>query len=162
MFNSLLKSATEAVSSATQQVVDGAAATEDTVKNGNVAEIATGKVKDMNDSVVKSWVGDKDAPDERSFWDKVGDSAKKIGGELAVTGIKSWLAMTDSKTGIHHKAILGTGLAYFVLPADMIPDVIAGVGFTDDAAALTLAVNSVGNSITDEHEEQARQKWKEF
>jgi uncharacterized membrane protein YkvA (DUF1232 family) len=40
----------------------------------------------------------------------------------------------------------------------MVPDVLAGVGFTDDMAALTLAANSVGNAITDEHEEQAREK----
>jgi uncharacterized membrane protein YkvA (DUF1232 family) len=40
----------------------------------------------------------------------------------------------------------------------MVPDVIAGVGFTDDIAALTLAANSVGSAIKPEHEDQAREK----
>ena len=98
------------------------------------------------------------APDEKTFWRKMKNSVKKAGEEIAVMGIKSWLAMVDSNTSVRHKAILGGALAYFVLPTDMVPDVLAGVGFTDDMAALTLAANSVGNAITDEHEEQAREK----
>ncbi|MFH4614990.1 YkvA family protein [Vibrio diabolicus] len=98
------------------------------------------------------------APDEKTFWRKMKGSVKKAGEEIAVMGIKSWLAMTDSNTSVRHKAILGGALAYFVLPTDMVPDVLAGVGFTDDMAALTLAANSVGNAITEEHEEQAREK----
>ncbi|HHC7307616.1 TPA: YkvA family protein [Vibrio campbellii] len=98
------------------------------------------------------------ALDEKTFWRKMKNSVKKAGEEIAVMGIKSWLAMADSNTSVRHKAILGGALAYFVLPTDMVPDVLAGVGFTDDMAALTLAVNSVGNAITDEHEEQAREK----
>ncbi|ELP9498358.1 YkvA family protein [Vibrio alginolyticus] len=98
------------------------------------------------------------APDEKTFLRKMKGSVKKAGEEIAVMGIKSWLAMADSNTSVRHKAILGGALAYFVLPTDMVPDVLAGVGFTDDMAALTLAANSVGNAITDEHEEQAREK----
>ena len=98
------------------------------------------------------------APDEKTFWRKMKNSVKKVGEEIAVMGIKSWLAMADSNTSVRHKAILGGALAYFVLPTDMVPDVLAGVGFTDDMAALTLAANSVGNAITNEHEEQAREK----
>jgi uncharacterized membrane protein YkvA (DUF1232 family) len=97
-------------------------------------------------------------PDEKTFWHKMKKSVMKAGEELAVMGIKSWLAMTDSNTSARHKAILGGALAYFVLPTDMVPDVLAGVGFTDDMAALTLAANTVGNAITPEHEEQAREK----
>lgn len=98
------------------------------------------------------------APDEKTFLRKMKNSIKKAGEEIAVMGIKSWLAMADSNTSVRHKAILGGALAYFVLPTDMVPDVLAGVGFTDDMAALTLAANSVGNAITDEHEAQAREK----
>ena len=98
------------------------------------------------------------APDEKTFWRKMKNSVKKAGEEIAVMGIKSWLAMADSNTSVRHKAIFGGALAYFVLPTDMVPDVLAGVGFTDDMAALTLAANSVGNAITDEHEAQAREK----
>jgi uncharacterized membrane protein YkvA (DUF1232 family) len=112
---------------------------------------STSTLKAMSDHTAQ-------APDEKTFWTKMKGSVKKAGEELAVMGIKSWLAMTDSETSVKHKAVLGGALAYFVLPTDMVPDVIAGVGFTDDMAALTLAANSVGSAIKPEHEEQARTK----
>ncbi|MDF5306354.1 DUF1232 domain-containing protein, partial [Vibrio parahaemolyticus] len=52
------------------------------------------------------------APDEKTFWRKMKGSVKKAGEEIAVMGIKSWLAMTDSNTAVRHKAILGGALAY--------------------------------------------------
>ncbi|ARV75445.1 YkvA family protein [Vibrio campbellii] len=112
----------------------------------------------VNSASDAAFVQKLQAPDEKTFWRKMKNSVKRVGEEIAVMGIKSWLAMADSNTSVRHKAILGGALAYFVLPTDMVPDVLAGVGFTDDMAALTLAANSVGNAITDEHEEQAREK----
>ncbi|MCI9607057.1 MAG: DUF1232 domain-containing protein [Muribaculaceae bacterium] len=35
--------------------------------------------------------------------------------------------------------MLAGAIAYFVLPFDLIPDVLAGVGYSDDMAALTIA-----------------------
>ncbi|MGF1911318.1 DUF1232 domain-containing protein [Vibrio kasasachensis] len=105
-------------------------------------------------------IGSQTTPDEKSFWSKMRTSAKRAGEDLAVLGIKSWLALADSNTSVRHKAVLGGALAYFVLPTDMVPDVMAGVGFTDDMAALTLAANSVGSAITEQHEQQARDKWR--
>jgi len=112
----------------------------------------------VNSASDAAFVQKLQAPDEKTFWRKMKNSVKRVGEEIAVMGIKSWLAMADSNTSVRHKVILGGALAYFVLPTDMVPDVLAGVGFTDDMAALTLAANSVGNAITDEHEEQAREK----
>ena len=37
------------------------------------------------------------------------------------------------------KAVLFAAAAYFVMPVDMLPDVIAGLGFTDDATVLATA-----------------------
>lgn len=100
-----------------------------------------------------------EAPSEKSFWNKITKGAKKMGEEVAVLGIKSWLAMSDSNTPMSAKVILGGALAYLVMPVDAIPDVIVGVGYTDDLAALGAAVKTVGSAITQEHEEQARDKW---
>lgn len=162
MFKNLIGSVTGAAKSAKDTASSKFNSASDTVKNAGLADKFTDKLKGMNQSVVDDWVGDKDAPDDRTFLEKLGGSAKKVGGDLAVTGIKVWLAMKDPKTDLQHKAILGAALAYFVLPVDMIPDVIAGVGFTDDAAALALAVNTVGSSITEEHEAEAQHKWDNF
>ena len=59
---------------------------------------------------------------------------------------------------IKDKAIIMAVLGYFILPTDLIPDMIAVLGFTDDATALIWALKTVKKNITPEIEEQAKQK----
>ncbi|MEI7931462.1 MAG: DUF1232 domain-containing protein [Alphaproteobacteria bacterium] len=47
-------------------------------------------------------------------------------------------------------------LAYFVMPVDAIPDVFAGIGFTDDAAVIAAMLALVGTSIRKEHRQLAK------
>ena len=42
-------------------------------------------------------------------------------------------------------------LGYFVLPVDVIPDFVLGLGFTDDIAVLTAAITAVSAHITPAH-----------
>ena len=42
-------------------------------------------------------------------------------------------------------------LAYFIVPADLVPDVLAGIGFTDDATVLMLAIQALAPHIRDDH-----------
>ena len=54
------------------------------------------------------------------------------------------------------KAALIGALAYFVLPLDAVPDVLPGVGFTDDAAVLLTALRMVAAHLRPEHHAAAR------
>ena len=47
------------------------------------------------------------------------------------------------------------GLAYFVLPTDAIPDVLAVVGFTDDAAVFAALLAVVGRHLKPRHKAEA-------
>lgn len=47
-------------------------------------------------------------------------------------------------------------LAYLVLPTDLIPDFLPGIGFTDDAAAFIIAFKQLSNEI------QRYREWKKF
>ena len=49
------------------------------------------------------------------------------------------------------RRILLAALGYFVLPADTIPDVMFGLGFTDDIAVLTAAIAAVRAHMTPAH-----------
>jgi uncharacterized membrane protein YkvA (DUF1232 family) len=53
------------------------------------------------------------------------------------------------------KAILLGALAYFIMPADLIPDIIAGLGFTDDLTVLSAAFGMVRGHVTPEHRQRA-------
>jgi len=62
----------------------------------------------------------------------------------------------DPETPIKAKGVLFAALAYFIIPTDMVPDIIAGIGFTDDATVLATALGIVGAQIQDPHRRAAR------
>ncbi len=61
----------------------------------------------------------------------------------------------DYKLHTANVAMIGGGLLYFILPADLIPDFIPLVGYLDDLAVLTTIMNSLKGEIN------AYRSWKE-
>ena len=61
----------------------------------------------------------------------------------------------DYKLHSANVAMIGGGLLYFILPADLIPDFIPLVGYLDDLAVLTTIMNSLKGEIN------AYRSWKE-
>ena len=68
----------------------------------------------------------------------------------------AYFCARDPLTPRKAKAVLFAALAYFVMPADMLPDVIAGLGFTDDATVLATALGVVGMHVKEKHRNMAR------
>lgn len=62
----------------------------------------------------------------------------------------------DPDTPMKVKLVLFSALGYFVLPVDAIPDVLTGLGFTDDATVLATALGIVGAYIQEPHRIAAR------
>ena len=63
----------------------------------------------------------------------------------------------DPATPLRAKGILLGALAYFILPIDMVPDMILGLGFTDDIAVLLAAFNAVRVHLGPHHRDRARE-----
>jgi uncharacterized membrane protein YkvA (DUF1232 family) len=94
-------------------------------------------------------------PDERRFWQKLRRTLARV--PFADDLLAAWFCALDTNTPAHVRGVLLGAIAYFVLPADMIPDVLAGLGFTDDAAVLAAAIMAVGRHIQPDHRRRARQ-----
>ena len=62
----------------------------------------------------------------------------------------------DRETPTKVKLVLFAALGYFVLPVDAIPDIVTGLGFTDDATVLATALGIVGAHIREPHRAAAR------
>nr|WP_277346448.1 YkvA family protein [Sneathiella chungangensis] len=90
----------------------------------------------------------------REFAQKLRRNIGKIPFSEDVTA--SFYCALDSKSPAFVKAVLFGALAYFIMPADVIPDFLAGVGFTDDASVLMAAMATVKKYINNEHREKAR------
>lgn len=61
----------------------------------------------------------------------------------------------DPNTPRRVRAILLGALAYFILPFDAVPDILALVGFSDDIAVLAAALAAVRGHMKSEHYEKA-------
>jgi len=71
---------------------------------------------------------------QKGFWPKIRRVASKI--PFAKDILAVYFSARDEETPLRSKGLMFAALAYFVLPTDAIPDFIAGLGFTDDAAVL--------------------------
>lgn len=89
------------------------------------------------------------------FWPKMARNIARV--PFADEALAAWYCATDGATPLKVKATLFGALAYFVLPFDVIPDVILGLGFTDDMAVLVTAVTLMRNHITQAHRDKARE-----
>jgi len=91
----------------------------------------------------------------RGFLPKLRRVASRI--PFADQALSVWFSARDPATPAASKGLMLAGLAYFVLPTDAIPDILAGVGFTDDAAVLLALMGLVGNHVKPRHKDAARE-----
>jgi uncharacterized membrane protein YkvA (DUF1232 family) len=70
--------------------------------------------------------------------------------------VAAYFSAFDPQTPHRVRLMLLAALAYFVLPFDTIPDILAGIGFSDDAAVLLATITLVRSHITPVHREAAR------
>lgn len=89
----------------------------------------------------------------QGFWPKV----RKIAGKVPFMDdlAAAYFCALDPATPTKVRGVLMAALAYFVVPTDMIPDVLLGLGFTDDATVLATAIGIVSGHIKPSHREAA-------
>lgn len=92
---------------------------------------------------------------QRGFWPKIARTAARI--PFADQALSVWYAARDPQTPAAAKGMIFGALAYFVLPVDAIPDLFAGIGFTDDAAVFAALIATLGANIKRRHREAAEQ-----
>src|ERR1700694_4189612 len=85
----------------------------------------------------------------RDFWAKL----KRFAGRVPFVDdlVAAYYCALDPTTPMRVRGMLLAALAYFILPFDFIPDMIPGLGFTDDAAVLTAVFALVSSHITPIH-----------
>lgn len=95
---------------------------------------------------------------EMAIMDKIKALAGKTGTVVVYYALILYYLMLDKAIPAKSKMILVAALGYFILPADLIADIIPGLGFTDDIAFLSYAMTTVVDFITPEIKEKARKK----
>lgn len=122
----------------------------------------------------RAFVGEEELPSSGllSFYDRLRDrilsAAEKRGGKMSEGALKALLLvpdvfilltrlMLDKNVPGSTRAMIGGALAYFILPADLLPEMLlGGAGFMDD---LVLAAAVLSQAFGGELEPYARRHW---
>ena len=91
----------------------------------------------------------------RGFWPKIRRVVSKV--PFASEALAVWYCARDDETPVAAKGMMLAALAYFVVPTDAVPDFIAGLGYTDDAAVFTALLAIVGRHLKSRHRQAAKQ-----
>ncbi len=97
---------------------------------------------------------DQEKKIRHGFWHTVKKAAERV--PFMEDVVACYYCMLDPDTPTRVRGILLAALAYFVLPLDLVPDFIAGFGFTDDIAVLAAAIAAVKSSLKERHYIAAR------
>ena len=89
----------------------------------------------------------------KGFWPKLRSTASRI--PFAGQALAAWYAARDPQTPMAAKGMIFAGLAYLVMPVDAIPDIFAGIGYTDDAAVIAALLATLGANIKRRHRDLA-------
>ncbi len=89
------------------------------------------------------------------FWKKITRSLAAV--PFADQAVAAYYCAMDPATPLRVKGILLAALAYFIMPFDLVPDFIAGLGFTDDLTVIATAIGLVRQHITPAHSAAAKE-----
>jgi uncharacterized membrane protein YkvA (DUF1232 family) len=90
----------------------------------------------------------------RGFLPKIRKVAARI--PFAADALSVWWCARDPATPAAAKGMMMAALAYFVLPTDVIPDVLPALGMTDDAAVIAAVIAIVGKNLRPRHKDAAK------
>ena len=99
---------------------------------------------------------------EEGFWDKITGVLKKAGSEIIYKALQLFYATQNPTCPLAIKGTIYAALGYFILPIDLIPDFLPGVGFTDDLLAIGAAIGMAHLYIDDNVIQLAQNKMRDF
>lgn len=95
---------------------------------------------------------------EYNLLEKIKQFGKKAGIKVIYLVLLLFYTLQKSTTPKFAKSLIVGGLGYFILPADFLPDLIPGIGFTDDLTALISVVVAVALFIDEGVKTKAKER----
>ena len=95
---------------------------------------------------------------EQRLRDKLAKVARRAGIKVVYLVLLLFYALRSDKISVKDRTIIFGALGYFILPLDILPDLIPLLGYTDDLGALAIAIGRVAMNIDDDVKSRARTK----
>ncbi|MEZ2235310.1 DUF1232 domain-containing protein [Microcoleus sp.] len=99
---------------------------------------------------------------DETFWAKLKKFALTAGKEVVEKALILYYTAQNPNVPGWAKGVVIGALTYFISPVDAIPDVLVGIGFTDDLGVLLAAIATVSVYINADTKQQAKQKMKDW
>ena len=99
---------------------------------------------------------------ENKLFSKLSSAAKWAGAKVIYAVLLLYYVLRSPSISASDKSKIYGALGYFILPTDLVLDIIPIMGYTDDLAALVWALQTVAKNLTPEIKQQARQKLTEL
>ena len=97
-----------------------------------------------------------------TFLQKVKGIAIKAGSKVVYQALLLYSLFVGESVPIRIKFLIGGALGYLLLPTDLVPDFIIGLGFADDLAAISFVLSQIDEYRTDEVENNANALFEEI
>lgn len=114
---------------------------------------------EFNDIEVEKYT---DEYSEEGLWDKIKDNVASIGIGLIYKALQLYYVAQSPNCPMKVKAGIYGALGYLISPFDFIPDFMPAVGYTDDAAAIGVALILAQMYINDDIKKRAEGKIKDI
>ena len=114
---------------------------------------------EFNDIEVEKYT---DEYSEEGLWDKIKDNVASIGIALIYKALQLYYVAQSPNCPMKVKAGIYGALGYLISPFDFIPDFMPAVGYTDDAAAIGVALILAQMYINDDIKMKAEGKIKDI
>lgn len=85
---------------------------------------------------------------EEGFGTKIQKVARKAGIKLVYYAMMLFYTFKADTTSMNDKMLIAGALGYFILPLDLMPDILPMVGYTDDLAAIIAIYKRVKANVT--------------
>ena len=95
---------------------------------------------------------------EDGFWKKLKRVAATVGAKVLYPALQLYFLMQSKDVPVKAKTLIIGALGYLILPADLVPDFIPALGFTDDLTAIMLALRTVSQHLTPEIKSKAKEQ----
>ena len=141
-----------------------------TTINSGTTETSSPTTDEMNEAMLES-TGDVSSERAQRFYDRLRDRIHQYAGAKGTAAAKTsgflllvpdmfmllWRLTTDSRVSGKNKVLLGSGIAYYFFPLDIIPELFLGpVAFLDD---LIFGVYILNRMLVDTDPAILREHW---
>lgn len=95
---------------------------------------------------------------EDTFWKKVRHIAAQVGAKVLYPTLQLYYLLQAKDVPVKAKTLIIGALGYLILPADLVPDFIPALGFTDDLTALMVALRTLNRYLTPDISRHAKEQ----